>query len=123
MPTVARVHGDCLCRRRRPGRGVRHAVSAEGVHFCLSEVKLGLMPATIRPYVIRALGERAARRYFLTAERFSAAEALRIGFVHELVTADAIDAKVTASCRRWCTNGPAAVKASKQLVQDLAASR
>ena len=61
------------------------AVSVDTAHYCLSEVKLGLIPATISPYVIRAMGARAAHRYFLTAERFSAAEALRIGFVHELV--------------------------------------
>ena len=75
MPTVGRMHGDCyaggvglaaVCDvRRRPTRA----------HFCLSEARLGLLPATISPYVIRAMGEQAARRYFLTAERFDAAEA------------------------------------------------
>ncbi len=62
--------------------------------YCLSEVKLGLIPATISPYVVRAMGARAAQRYFLTAERFDAAEAHRIGFVHEVVAAEALDAKV-----------------------------
>src|SRR3990167_3407216 len=70
------------------------AVSVDSATYCLSEVKLGLIPATISPYVIRAMGARASHRYFLTAERFSAQEAHRIGFVHELVSADALDDKV-----------------------------
>jgi len=69
-------------------------VAAEGVNFCLSEAKLGLLPATIGPYVVKALGEQASRRYFTTAERFDAARAQALGFVHEVVPADALDAKV-----------------------------
>jgi methylglutaconyl-CoA hydratase len=95
-------------------------VAAEGVNFCLSEAKLGLLPATIGPYVIRAMGERAAQRYFVTAERFSAAEAQRIGFVHEVCPAAEIDAKVQGLVDALVANGPAAVKACKRLVQDLA---
>jgi methylglutaconyl-CoA hydratase len=94
-------------------------VAAEGMHFCLSEARLGLLPATIGPYVVRALGEQAARRYFITAERFSAAQAHRLGFVHELVAAESLDAKVAEIVALLAANGPAAVKASKQLVQDL----
>jgi methylglutaconyl-CoA hydratase len=76
-----RPHARRLLRRRHgAGRGVRRAGGAEGVHFCLSEAKLGLLPATIAPYVVRAMGEQAARRYFTTAERFSAAQAQAHGF-------------------------------------------
>ena len=82
-------------------------------------MKLGLIPATVGPYVIRAMGERAAHRYFLTAERFSAAEALRIGFVHEVVAADALDGKVGELAQALVQAGPAAVKACKELVHDI----
>ncbi|MBX3634286.1 MAG: enoyl-CoA hydratase/isomerase family protein, partial [Rubrivivax sp.] len=95
-------------------------VAAEGVQFCLSEARLGLLPATIGPYVVRALGEQASRRYFATAERFDAAAAHRLGFVHELVAPDALDAKVAEIVSTLVVNGPAAVKACKQLVKDVA---
>jgi methylglutaconyl-CoA hydratase len=95
------------------------AVSVDSAHFCLSEVRLGLIPATISPYVIRAMGDRAAHRYFLTAERFDAAEALRIGFVHEVVAADALDTRVAEIARLLTANGPAAMKACKQLLRDV----
>ena len=88
--------------------------------FCLSEVKLGLIPATISPYVIRAMGARAAHRYFLTAERFSAAEAQRIGFVHEVVPGDALDARVGEIAHALVQAGPQAVKACKRLLHDVA---
>ena len=110
-----------LRRRRRPGRGVRHrGRRATACSFCLSEAKLGLIPATISPYVVRAIGEQAARRYFLTAERFDAADAYRIGLVHEVVAPDALDAKVDEIVAALAANGPAALRACKQLVQDVA---
>jgi methylglutaconyl-CoA hydratase len=90
------------------------------MQFCLSEARLGLLPATISPYVMRAMGEQAARRYFITAERFSAAQAREMGFVHELVAPDALDAKVDEIVALLVANGPAAVKACKRLVQDFA---
>ena len=96
------------------------AVAADSAHFCLSETRLGLLPATISPYVIRALGERAANRYFLTAERFDAATALRLGLVHEVVPAALALAAAEALCRTLCANGPGAVQASKRLVRDFA---
>jgi methylglutaconyl-CoA hydratase len=89
-------------------------------NYCLSETRLGLIPATISPYVIRAMGARAAHRWFLTAERFGAAEAHRIGFVHEVVKADQLDAKVNEIAHALVNAGPAAVKASKALVHDVA---
>ncbi|MCM2253953.1 MAG: enoyl-CoA hydratase/isomerase family protein [Ramlibacter sp.] len=118
-PTLARVHGDAYAGGVGLVAVCDIAVSVDTAHFCLSEVKLGLIPATVGPYVIRAMGERAAHRYFLTAERFGAAEALRIGFVHEVVAADQLDAKVAELARSLVQAGPAAVKACKSLVQDI----
>lgn len=96
------------------------AVAAEATNFCLSEVKLGLIPATISPYVIKSMGENAARRYFLTAERFSAQEAQRIGFVHVVAAADALDETVDEIVKALVSNSPNAVKQAKRLVQDVA---
>jgi methylglutaconyl-CoA hydratase len=118
-PTIARVQGDVYAGGTGLVAACDIAVSVDTAWYCLSEVKLGLIPATISPYVMRAMGERAAHRYFLTAERFSAAEALRIGFVHEVVTAAALDAKVAELARALVQAGPAAVKACKELVQEV----
>jgi methylglutaconyl-CoA hydratase len=120
VPVIGRIHGDCYAGGVGLAAVCDIVVAAEGVNFCLSEAKLGLLPATIGPYVIRALGERASQRYFTTAERFSAAEAQRLGFVHELCPAGEIDAQVQALVDALVANGPAAVKACKRLVQDLA---
>jgi len=116
-PTIARVQGDVYAGGTGLVAACDIAVSLDTAQYCLSEVKLGLIPATISPYVIRAMGARAAHRYFLTAERFSAAEALRIGFVHEVVPADRLDAKVAELAQALVQAGPAAVKACKELVQ------
>jgi len=96
------------------------AVADEGASFCLSEAKIGLIPATISPYVIRAMGERAARRYFTTAERFRASEAQRIGLVSEVAATGALDEVLEALVTTLLQNGPAAVRESKQLVVDVA---
>jgi methylglutaconyl-CoA hydratase len=119
-PTIARVQGDAYAGGTGLVAVCDIALAADSAQFCLSEVKLGLIPATISPYVIRAMGARAAHRYFLTAERFSAAEALRIGFVHEVVAADQLDAKFGDIARSLVQAGPAAVKACKALLQDVA---
>ena len=119
-PTIARIQGDVYAGGTGLVAACDIAVAVDTAGFCLSEVKLGLLPSTISPYVIRAMGPRAAHRYFLTAERFSAAEALRIGFVHEVVAADALDAKVADLAQALVNAGPAAVKACKKLVQDVA---
>ena len=119
-PTIARIQGDVYAGGTGLVAACDIAVAVDTAGFCLSEVKLGLLPSTISPYVIRAMGARAAHRYFLTAERFSAAEALRIGFVHDVVAADALDAKVAELAQALCNAGPAAVKACKKLVQDVA---
>jgi methylglutaconyl-CoA hydratase len=120
VPVVGRIQGDCYAGGVGLAAVCDVLVAAEGMHFCLSEAKLGLLPATIGPYVVRALGEQASRRYFTTAERFSASQAHRLGFVHEVVAADALDAKVAEIVSALVANGPAAVKACKRLVQDVA---
>jgi methylglutaconyl-CoA hydratase len=120
LPVIGRIHGDCYAGGVGLAAVCDVLVAAEGVTFCLSEARLGLLPATIAPYVTRALGEQAARRYFITAERFDAATAHRLGFVHELVAADALDAKVDEVAATLVANGPMAVKACKRLVQDVA---
>jgi len=119
-PTVARIQGDVFAGGMGLVAACDMAVSVNTATYCLSEVKLGLIPATISPYVIRAMGARAAHRYFLTAERFDAQEAHRIGFIHSVVSADALDAKVAEITQALVSASPAAVKACKQLVQDVA---
>ena len=120
QPTIARVQGDVFAGGVGLVAACDMAVSVDSATYCLSEVKLGLIPATISPYVIRAMGARAAHRYFLTAERFSALEAHRIGLVHEVVTADALDAKVAELTSALVSASPNAVRACKRLVQDVA---
>lgn len=115
-PTVARVQGHAF------GGGVGLvaccdiAVAAEPAKFCLSEVRLGLMPSIISPFVVRAIGAREARRYFQTAERFDAAEACRIGLVHRSVTADALDDAVNGIVEDLLQGGPDAQAATKEFI-------
>ena len=119
-PTVARVQGDVYAGGMGLVAACDMAVAVDTAGFCLSEVKIGLIPATISPYVIRAMGARAAHRYFLTAERFSAAEALRIGFVHQVVGAEQLDAQVDELLKALAAARPTAVRACKTLVRDVA---
>jgi len=119
VPVVGRIHGDCYAGGLGLAAVCDVLVAAEGVNFCLSEAKLGLLPATIGPYVVRAMGEQAARRWFITAERFDAAQAKAMGFVHELCASEALDATVDGLVASLVANGPMAVRACKQLVQDV----
>jgi len=96
------------------------AVAAQDAVFALSEAKLGLIPATISPYVIEAIGARQARRYFLTAERFTAAEAFRIGLVHDIVPASELDARINALLADLLIAGPAAQLECKALIRGVA---
>jgi len=119
-PTIARVQGAAF------GGGVGLvaccdiAIAADAAKFSLSEVRLGLIPAAISPYVIAAIGARAARRYFLTGERFDAQEAFRLGLVHEVCSGDALDARVEALVTALLECGPGAVLAAKHLVSAVA---
>lgn len=119
-PTIARVQGDVYAGGMGLVACCDMAVAASHAGFCLSEVKIGLIPATISPYVIRAMGARAAHRYFLTGERFDAAEALRTGFVHQVVEAEALDSAVDGLLKHLLSASPAAVQACKKLVIDVA---
>jgi methylglutaconyl-CoA hydratase len=116
-PTIARVQGAAF------GGGVGLvaccdiAVASERASFCLSEVKLGMIPAVISPYVLKAIGERQARRYFLSAERFDAREALRIGLVHKVVAPEDLDDWIDKFVKLLAGNGPLAMAACKDLIQ------
>jgi methylglutaconyl-CoA hydratase len=122
-PTIAKVQGAAM------GGGVGLvaccdiALAADNAVFALSEVKLGLAPAVISPYVIAKIGASQARRYFVTAERFSARRAEAIGLVHEVVGAGALDAAVAAMLATLLANGPQAMRAAKALVSSVAASQ
>ncbi|HET7452581.1 MAG TPA: enoyl-CoA hydratase-related protein [Thermoanaerobaculia bacterium] len=96
------------------------AVAAADTVFSLAEVKLGILPAAISPYVLRAIGARSARDCFLTGERFDGTEARRIGLVHEAVDAADVDAAVDRKIRALLTSGPEAVAAAKRLIERIA---
>jgi len=120
VPVVGRIHGDCYAGGMGLAAVCDVLVAADVAAFCLSEAKLGLLPGTISPYVIRALGEQASRRYFVTAERFNAAQAHALGFVHALCSNDELDAKVDDIVTAIVDNGPMATRSCKRLVQDMA---
>lgn len=119
VPLIGRIHGDCYAGGVGLAAVCDVLVAVDAVTFCLSEAKLGLLPATIGPYVVRAMGEQAARRYMVTAERFSAAQAQALGFVHEVVPVSEIDTKVQDILAAIVANGPQATRACKKLVRDL----
>ncbi len=118
-PVIAKVQGDAYAGGVGLASVCDILVASTQVRFCISEAKLGLLPGTIAPYVIRALGEQASRRYFLTAEVFTAAHAKELGFVHELVDPEALDNKVDEICQAIMSNGPLAVMACKKIVRDI----
>ncbi|MFT3761326.1 MAG: enoyl-CoA hydratase/isomerase family protein [Pseudoxanthomonas sp.] len=118
-PTVARVHGAALAGGTGLVAACDIAVATPEAKFGTTEVRLGLIPATIGPYVIRAIGARAAQRYFLTGERFGAAEAHRLGLVHEVVAADALDARILELLDALLAGAPTALTDCKWLVADV----
>lgn len=115
-PTMAQVQGAVY------GGGVGLiascdiALASTDAHFCFSEVRLGLIPSVISPYVLRAIGERYARRYFLTAEQFTAEEACRIGLVHEVLDADKLQATADKLTEALIAGGPCALTRTKELL-------
>jgi methylglutaconyl-CoA hydratase len=121
-PTIALVQGAAI------GGGVGLvaccdiALASEQASFCLSEVRLGLIPAVISPYVAAAIGSRATRRYFITAERFSAAEACLLGLVHEMLPAEELNARAEELSALLLKNGPQAMASVKALVAEVALS-
>jgi methylglutaconyl-CoA hydratase len=120
QPTIARVRGAAFGGAVGLVSCCDMAVAEERASFCLSEVKIGLIPATISPYVIKAMGERAARRYFTTAERFPASQALSLGLVSEVVGDGDLDPTINRLIEALLQNGPMAVRAAKRLVADIA---
>ncbi len=118
-PTLALVQGAAF------GGGVGLVATCDMVlatpqaSFCLSEVKLGLIPAVISPYVVAAIGPRAARRYCISAERFDAERALQLGLIHEIVPAEELAQEADRLTRLLLKNGPQAMAAAKQLVADV----
>jgi len=120
IPTIARVQGSAF------GGGVGLvaccdiAIAVDGAMFCLSEVKLGLIPATISPYVIAAMGERVCRRLFNSAEKFTAIQACQWGLISSVTTVDQIDAEIEQWLAQLLNNSPAAMAAAKQLVNSVA---
>jgi len=118
-PTIARVHGDayggglglvCVCDI---------ALASRTASFCLSETRLGLIPATIAPYVVRAIGQRHALRYFQTAERFDSAEALHIGLVHAVAAPELLDARLQEILEAMFLASPQATREAKRLIHDV----
>ncbi|WP_231759975.1 enoyl-CoA hydratase/isomerase family protein [Microbulbifer elongatus] len=118
-PTIARVQGAAFGGAVGLVSCCDIAVAAERASFCLSEVKIGLLPATISPYVINAIGTRQARRYFVTAERFSAERAKEIGLVSEVVQEAELDLTVQKLVNSITDNGPNAVTMAKQLAMSM----
>ncbi|NNG76743.1 enoyl-CoA hydratase/isomerase family protein [Acinetobacter sp. ANC 4277] len=117
QPTIARVHGIAF----GGGMGLASAcdicIASSDAKFATSEVRLGLAPSTISPYVIRAIGARQASRYFLTAERITAEQAQKIGLVHEVTAVEELDSKIDEIVHALLLGGPTAQASSKQLIQ------
>lgn len=119
-PSIARVHGAALGGGMGLAAACDICIASENASFATSEVRFGVIPAIISPYVIRAIGERQATRFFLTAERIGAARAAELGLVHECVAADALDAKVGEIVNALLQGGPRAQAAAKDLIRTVA---
>ena len=118
-PTMALVQGAAYGGALGLIAACDIALCSDDARFCLSEVKIGLIPATISPYVIEAIGARQARRYFLSAELISAERALNIGLVHEMCSRDELTEKAESLSKQIVANSPAATKAAKKLIKDV----
>ncbi len=119
-PTIARVHGPVFAGGTGLVAACDIAVGTPDAKFCFSEAKLGLSPATIGPYVMRAIGEREARRYFLTAEVFDADEAFRIGMLSILVSTEELDSIIQNLVKHILAGGPEAHASIKALIRAVA---
>ena len=121
-PTLAWVHGAVY------GGGIGLIASCDialairETRFCFSEVRLGLIPSVISPYVVRAIGERNARRYFLTAETFDANEACRIGLVHQVIDPEAEQTEINKITDKLIAGGPCALSRTKELLDQVASA-
>ena len=119
-PVIARIHGPCMAGGLGLISACDVAVAAQEAKFALTETRLGLIPAMISPYVLRALGERAARRWFLTGEIITAAEAWRLGLVHELCETGEIDQRVHQILESFMLASSSALAECKRLIRDVA---
>ncbi len=119
-PTIARVQGSSFGGAVGLVSCCDMVVASPRALFCLSEVKIGLIPATISPYVIDAIGQRAARRYFVTAEAFNVDKAFTLGLVSEVVEEDQLDERINALIEKILTCSPQAIESAKSLVMDFA---
>jgi methylglutaconyl-CoA hydratase len=119
-PTIARVHGPVFAGGTGLVAACDIAVGTAAAKFCFSEARLGLSPATISPYVIRAMGEREARRYFLTAEIFDAAEALRIGMLSILTSEEKLDEEIDSLIKHLLAGSQEAHRKIKELIRAVA---
>lgn len=122
-PTIARVHGAALGGGMGLAAACDICIASDEASFATSEVRFGLIPSAIGPYVLRAIGRRQASRWFLTAERITAAEALTIGLAHEVVAAEALDATVAAQIALLLGGGPLAQAEAKRLIRDIPGNR
>ncbi len=120
VPTIAKVQGSAFAGGLGLIAACDIAVAADHAKFAVTEVRLGLIAAAISPYLIAAIGAGAARRYFQTAERFDAAEAKRIGLLHDAVPADALDGAIDRIIENTLKNAPASLRACKTLIRDCA---
>ncbi|MFC4274426.1 enoyl-CoA hydratase-related protein [Achromobacter aloeverae] len=117
--TIARVHGICMSVGMGLAAACDITIASSQATFALPETRLGLVPAVIAPYVLRAIGPRHATRWFLTGETFSATEAWRIGFVHDLCEPESLDMRIAALVDTFMLTAPDAVSATKDLVHEL----
>lgn len=118
--TVARVQGPIYGGGVGVVAACDIAIGSVEATFCLSEVRLGIVPGMISPYVLRAIGERTARRYFQTAEVFDAQEARRIGLLHEVAAADTLDERIAKMLKQLKSAAPGARSIAKKLAGDIA---
>ncbi len=119
-PTIARVNGAVMGGGLGLVAACDIAVASNTAFFAASEIRLGLIPSTIAPYVLRAIGQRQARRLFQTGERIDAAQAQRIGLVHEIAEPDQLDSKIQSILDNLLAGAPDAQTAAKSLIEDIA---
>lgn len=120
VPTIARVHGAALGGGLGLAAACDICIASTAATFATSEVRFGIVPAAIAPYVLRAIGERQASRYFQTAERIDATRAREIGLVHEVVEPDRLDAEVQRIVEALLAGGPLAQAAATDLIRAVA---
>jgi methylglutaconyl-CoA hydratase len=119
-PTIARVNGVAYAAATGLVAACDIAVAVEEAVFSISEVRLGLVPSTISPYVVAAIGAKAARRYFLTGEPFSAADACRLGLIHQVVPQSGLDAAIDSVISALLAGGPQSQSRAKRLIAEIA---